>query len=269
MNSNLTQRLWLAGRFVDFLLHSGNRYRVHSPFLYTFIGEVIKSGRPVDGSTEIEQLRKECKRSKEIIQKTDYGAGGENRISKTYPVALRRLVMTSLTSPRKARRLYRLIKYMKPERVLEIGTSLGITTSYLASANPEARILTLEGCPELSRKAKEHFGRLGIKNVEVIEGNFEDTLSKALEKLGGVDFVFIDGNHRKEALLDYYGKCLAFSNNNTIMVLDDIRASKGMEQAWGQIWQMEEIRISLDLFFSGWIFFRKESSKQHFRLRYI
>jgi len=158
---------------------------------------------------------------------------------------------------------------MKPGRILEIGTSLGITTSYLACANPESRIITLEGCPELSRKAREHFRKLGIKNAEVMEGRFEDTLSKALDMLGGVDFVFIDGNHRKEAVLDYYAKCLAFSNNDTIMVIDDIHSTAEMEQAWEQIRQMKDIRISLDFFFSGWLFFRKESSKQHFRLRYI
>jgi predicted O-methyltransferase YrrM len=269
LNSRLAQRARIAGRFADFLLHSGNRYRVHSPFLYEFIGNVIRSGKPVDEASKIEQLRKECKKSKEIIEKTDYGVGGVNSIGKPYPVALRHLVATSLTSPRQARRLYRLTKYMKPGRILEIGTSLGITTSYLACANPESRIITLEGCPELSRKAREHFRKLGIKNAEVMEGRFEDTLSKALDMLGGIDFVFIDGNHRKEAVLDYYAKCLAFSNNDTIMVIDDIHSTAEMEQAWEQIRQMKDIRISLDFFFSGWIFFRKESSKQHFRLRYI
>jgi predicted O-methyltransferase YrrM len=269
LNSKFTQKAWLAGRFVDFLLHSGNRYRLHSPFLYSLAGEVIRGDKLADGVEEIEMIRQELKKSKEIINKTDYGEGGKNNHSITYPAALQHIVMTSLTSPRHARRLYRLARFTKAGRIIEIGTSLGITTAYLALANPDARIITLEGCPELSHKARELFNRLGLKNIELMEGRFEDTLSSALNQLGSIDLVYIDGNHRKEAMLDYYEKCLAHSGNETVMVFDDIRASAGMEQAWEQVRKKPEVTISLDLFFTGWIFLRKESSKQHFRLRYI
>lgn len=269
MNSKLIQKARFSGRFVNFLLHSGNRYRVHSPFLYSLIGEVIRVDKPAEGGEEIEMIRQECMKSKEIINKTDYGNGADNNPFITYPIALHRIAKTSLTSPRYARRLYRLSRFLKADRILEIGTSLGITTAYLASGNPKARIITLEGCPELSRRAKEHFNRLGLKNIEVIEGRFEDTLLKALDRLETVDLVFIDGNHRKEAMLDYYEKCLPHSNNDTVMVFDDIHASAGMEKGWELIRQKQEVRISLDFFFHGWIFLRKESTKEDFRLRYI
>lgn len=269
MNSKLTQKAWLVGRYVDFLLHSGNRYRIHSPFLYSLIREAVRVRKPVEGGEKIEQLRRECLKSKEIIIKTDYGKSGENKEGATYPVPLRRIVQTSVSSGRHASRLYRLVKFMKSKNILEIGTSLGLTTAYLALANPEARIITLEGCPELSRKAREHFSRLGIKNIELIEGRFEDTLSTALGLLGSVDLVFTDGNHRKEAMMAYYDKCYAYTSNDTVMVFDDIHSSAGMEQAWSLLKQKQEVRISLDFFCCGWIFFRKESSRQHFRLRYI
>ncbi len=269
MNSNLTRKAWLAGRFIDFLLHSVNRYQVHSPFLYTLIGEVIRVDGPVAGDERIEALRKECLKSKEIIFKTDYGEGAKNGDGISYPVSIKRIAKTSLSSPRHARRLYRLAQFLKAKRVLEIGTSLGMTTAYLAMANPDATIITLEGCPELGRKAREHFIRLGINNIELIEGRFEDTLPKALRQLGTVDLVFIDGNHMKGAVLDYYQQCWAHSGNDTVMVLDDICSSESMEQAWELIRQRQEIRLSLDFFLTGWIFFRKESSRQHFRLRYI
>jgi predicted O-methyltransferase YrrM len=265
----LTQKAWLAGRFVNFLLHSGNRYRIHSPFLYSMIGEVVRVKKTVDGGDVIEQLRQECLKSREIITRTDYGKGRGKNEGVTYPVSLRQIARTSLTSPRHARRLYRLVRFLKSGNILEIGTSLGFTTAYLALANPEARIITLEGCPELCRKARELFIRLGIKNIELIEGRFEETLSIALDRLGSVDLVFADGNHRKEAVLEYYEKCFAFISNETVMVFDDIHASPGMEQAWELLKKKEEVRISLDFFQNGWIFFRKESSRQHFRLRYM
>jgi predicted O-methyltransferase YrrM len=269
LNSKLTQKAWLAGRFIDFLLHSGNRYQVHSPFLYSLVGEVIRVDKPVEGSEQIEMIRKECLKSQDIILKTDYGDGGKSGNGITYPIALKRIARNSLSSPRHARRLYHLVQFLKAKRILEIGTSLGMTTAYLALANPEAMIVTLEGCPELSRKAREHFNKLGIKNIELIEGRFEDTLSKAFNRLGTIDLVFIDGNHRKEALLDYYMQCYSHSGNETVMVLDDIRSSEMMEQAWELISRRQEVRLSLDFFLTGWILFRKESSRQHFRLRYI
>ena len=102
-----------------------------------------------------------------------------------------------------------------------------------------------------------------------MEGRFEDTLTVALKKLGSVDLVYIDGNHRKEALLDYFDRCLNYIHNNSVIVCDDIHASKGMEEAWNIIIQRPGVTVSLDFFYSGWVFFRKESSLQHFKLRYI
>jgi predicted O-methyltransferase YrrM len=269
LNNKIIQKAWLTGYFINFLLHSGNRYRVHSPYLYALIGEVIRSNKTEKDFERIEQIRHECKISDEIIQKTDYAASGKNSPGRIYPAAVRKIALTSLTPPRYARRLYRLARFLKARNILEIGASLGITTAYLAMANPDARIITLEGCPELSRKAREHFNRLGIKNIELIEGRFEENLPKALDLLGSVDLVFIDGNHHKEAMIDYYMQCFVHSCNETVMVFDDIHSSAGMREAWDTIRQKDEVRVSLDLFSTGWVIFRKESSKQHFRLRYI
>jgi predicted O-methyltransferase YrrM len=269
LNSKITRKAWLTGRFIFFLLHSGNRYRVHSPFLFQLINEVLRNKELTADIRRIEQIRQDCLRSNEVIQKTDYGESGINEPARVYPVTMRKIAQTSLTPPRNARRLYHLARFLNAETILEIGTSLGITTSYLGFANPDARIITLEGCPQLSRKAKLHFDRLGIKNIEIIEGRFEENLAAALNRLEKVDLVYIDGNHNKEAMLDYYDQCLAHSGNETVMVFDDIHSSPGMEKAWDILSQKGEVRVSLDLFSTGWLIFRKESSKQHFRLRYI
>lgn len=269
MNSKIVQKAWLTGRFINFLLHSGNRYRVHSPFLYLLTDQVLRRKRPERDFGRIEQIRTACLKSVEIIQKTDYGESRNNSPARVYPVAIRKIARVSLTPPGNAARLYRLARFMNAATILEIGTSLGITTAYLALANPNARIITLEGCPQLSRKAREHFKKLGLKNVELLEGRFEENLDAALNRLGKVDLIYIDGNHHKEAMLDYYGQCLPHSFNDTVMVFDDIHYSPGTEEAWDIIRKKKEVSVSLDLFSSGWLLFRKESSKQHFRLRYI
>jgi predicted O-methyltransferase YrrM len=250
-------------------MRAGSRYQVHSPYLYKLIGEVIRPRQRINETLEIENLRKEYLVNREIIIKTDFGAGAEGLESRNYPATIRNIAKISLTSRRKAERLYRLERFMKAGRILEFGTSLGITASYLATANRQARVITLEGCPELCLRARNHFNRLGLTNIELIEGRFEDTMGSALEKLGGADLVYFDGNHRKEALLEYFIRCLPFISNDTVFVFDDIHSSAGMEQAWEEARQHEMVTVSLDLFFSGWIFFRKELSRQHFRLRYF
>ena len=267
--NNFADKARFVGRFAEFLLHSGNRYRIHSPFLYALVNEVVRQDMPVEGGDRIELIRKECLQSKVIIRKTDYGTNGRSLQGATYDITIKKIASASLTQPKMARRLSRLARYIKAERILEIGTSLGITTAYLAMQNPAARIITLEGCPSLSRVARGNFSRLGLGNIELVEGRFEDTLDPALKSLGSADLVYIDGNHRKEAFLEYFNCCMNYNHNNTVIVCDDIHASKGMEEAWGQVIQRQEVKVSLDFFYNGWVFFRKESSREHFRLRYI
>jgi predicted O-methyltransferase YrrM len=263
------QRIRQSGRFIRFIFRSGNRYNIHSPFLYDLVQEVIRKRKKIPCSKAIESLRNECLNSNEMIIKTDFGKTAQVKGLSTYPVSLRSLARSSVTSPRHARRLYRLAEKIRAERILEIGTSLGFTTAYLSCARPDAQIVTLEGCHEISRIAGEHFRTLGIKNIDLITGRFEDTLEPALKKLNRADLVYIDGNHRRAAVLEYFDKCLAFAGNETVFVFDDIHSSDEMEQAWELIRKRDEVRISLDFFFNGWIFLRKESSRQHFSLRYI
>ena len=267
--NNLKEKALFAGRFFHFILHSGNRYGVHSPFLYKLTGDVLRKDPKIPSSVPIESLRKECMGNREVIQKTDYGMRGAGPEGARYPVSIREIAGSSLTPPRLARRLFRLASYFKATRILEIGTSLGITTAYLAIASPSGKVVTLEGCPELSRLAREHFHRLGLENIEVVEGRFEDGIQSALTQFGTVDLVYIDGNHRKEALLDYFSGCLKFIHNDTVIICDDIHSSGEMEEAWEEIIRRPEVTVTLDLFFNGWIFFRKESSREHFRLRYV
>jgi predicted O-methyltransferase YrrM len=269
LNSKTWQKTRFAGRFVRFIFSSGTRHQVHSPFLYDFINEVIRSKQRIENEDKIEALRKSLLKSRTIINKKDFGTGSEKPGNMTYPAEIRKIARRSLNPAKYARRLSLLVKYLRAEKVLELGTSLGITTSYLASGNPLCKITTLEGCPETSMNAIANFRELKLGNIKLITGRFEDTLPVALEELGSVDIVFIDGNHRKEAVLDYFVKCVEYSNNNTVIIVDDIHLSEGMEEAWEEIKRHDMARVSLDLFYSGWIIMRKELSRQHFRLKYF
>ena len=162
-----------------------------------------------------------------------------------------------------------MVKYYQPATVVELGTSLGITTSYLSLAKADANLITMEGSGEIARIAKLNFKTLGLKNIELIEGNFDNTLSPNVSRLSSVDFAFIDGNHRKEPTERYFRELLPKTNNDSILVFDDIHWSSEMEAAWETIKNNTAVTCSIDLFFIGLVFFRKEfQEKQHFRIRF-
>ena len=269
MTDKINLFAWRSKRFLDFIFHSGTRYRIHSPFLYDLIDQVIMNGKIPGELRPVEGLRKKCLRSKKVILKTDYGKGAGEGYSTAYPVSLKHIARTSLTSRNHALRLFNLAKYMHAVNILEMGTSLGFTTACLALANKNARVVSIEGCPELSKIATTNLASLGIQNAEIISGRFEDKLMEAMARLGKIDLLFIDGNHRKEAVLANFEGCLPGLHNGSVVILDDIHASPGMEEAWRILSSRADVTISLDFFHSGWLFFRKESSKEHFRLRYL
>jgi predicted O-methyltransferase YrrM len=160
-----------------------------------------------------------------------------------------------------------MVNYFKPKEILELGTSLGITASYLASANKGPQVTTLEGAATISTLAQQTFNAQQLTNIKLITGNFDDTLKDAVTK--NYDFVFIDGNHRKEPTLRYFQQLLSCVHNNSVMVFDDIHWSKEMEGAWEEIKNHSSVTLTVDLFFIGLVFFRKEQKeKEHFVLRF-
>jgi len=269
LNNALAQKLRLLRRWMEFVLRSSTRYQLHSPFLYAMIDQVVHNRGRLPECDPADGIRKQCLKSDEVILKTDYGTGADGCQKRIYPVKISDIARDSITQPAKARRLSRLAQFLQAQHILEMGTSLGITASYLALSNPNAQLITLEGCPELSRIAREHFDQLRLPHVELLTGSFSETLGTALDRLGKVDLVYIDGHHRGIAMLDYFVQCLPFITNGSIIIFDDIRHSPEMEKAWNTVCGRQEVRVSIDFFSSGWVLFRKELSRQHFRLRYF
>ena len=108
-----------------------------------------------------------------------------------------------------------------------------------------------------------------MKNIQLVEGNFDHTLDQVLKSTTPFDFVFIDGNHRLEPTVRYFNQILPNLHANSIVVLDDIHWSKEMEQAWETIQQHPAVSLTIDLFFIGIVFFRAEQKeKEHFTIRF-
>lgn len=265
-------------RYLRFLAGSHSRFAVHSPFVYELVEKVLRKGLVQGTGIEIEKLRKEARRSRQVIMKTDFGSMSrmpnagvrKNATANVYPVSVGHMARKSTLPARRARQLYSLVSSAGAKHVLELGTSLGFTTAWLALALPDGgRIISLEGCPETVRLARRTLERLGLADkVSIITGPFTETLPAALEMMPAPDFIFIDGHHLKEPTLDYFRQCLHHRTERTVIVIDDIHHSAEMEDAWNAIKAMPETRVTIDLFRMGWVFFREGLSRQHFVLRY-
>jgi predicted O-methyltransferase YrrM len=259
--------LRIAAKYMQYLLRANNRHAVHSPFVYSLMEEVLHDRRKFYAFSEIEKRRGELLRDHRLVRVTDMGAG-----SALQRVTERRvwdLARYTAKAPKYGRLLFRLAHYLQPSTILELGTSLGISTSYLASGRSEARMVTLEGCPEISALAAETFRRLGLNQVRMIQGNFDDTLAPALLELPHLDMAFIDGNHRREPTLRYFAQCLTRTHEESVLIFDDIHWTAEMQEAWEEIKAHPSVTLSVDLFFMGLVFFRRTiREKQHFILRY-
>ena len=255
--------------YLRYRLRSGNAHGLHSPFVYGLYTTVIRHDGEFGAYSRIEARRRELLKSAKVITVRDFGAGSQVAGAGGTERRVRAIALHAAKPPRLAQLLFRLVNYFQPATILELGTSLGLTTAYLAAANSRQQVITFEGCPNTAAVAQETFQKLGLKNVRLVEGNLDQTLPATLNKLQKpVDFVFFDGNHRYEPTLRYFEQCLANAHENSVFVLDDIHWSAEMEQAWEAIKAHPAVTVTLDLFYVGLVFFRKTQPRQDFWLRY-
>lgn len=253
----------------DFLLHrltSKNRHGLHSPFIYKLVDEVIYDKTEKPAYHKIEQERDKLLINDNFITVTDLGAGSHVNNNKQKKIS--DITLNALKPPSLAKLLYRLTASVKPDNIVELGTCLGITTLYLNAAAPNAKIYTLEGCPQTAGVAKSVFEEAGVKQINVITGNFDDTLPGVLDNHEKLDFVYIDGNHQYEATVRYFNWCLPKVHEGSMLIFDDIYWSPGMKKAWAEIKAHPSVTATVDLFWIGLVFFKPGQAKEHFKIRF-
>jgi predicted O-methyltransferase YrrM len=252
--------------YFQFLLASKNEHALHSPFVFELYTKIIQSKNTFSIFEQIENLRKKLLKNRSIIEIADFGAG--SRIYKTNQREIRQIAKSAEKNPKFGKLLFRLIQHFKPSIILDLGTSLGITTIYESKAYEHSKIFTFEGCPATAAIAKANFDELNCKNIEIIVGNIDETLPLKLAQIKQINFAFFDANHRLEPTLRYFALCLEKATEGSIFVFDDIHWSDEMHRAWEVIRNHPEVMISIDLFYVGLIFFRKNQPKQDFVLRF-
>lgn len=255
-------------QFLRFYLAADTRYQVHSPFVFEFAGEVLEDDRWYYAFEDVEAIRARMLNSDVTLNMTDYGASDAGKAPVEKQAPLRGVARVAASSPAQGRRLFRLVRWLKPGRILELGTSVGVGAMYLAAAAREARLLSLEGSEACVHVARANLGILNLNHrAEVIQGAFSDTLPGALQSLGQVDLAFFDGHHRKAPTVAYFEQCLSHVHERSVLVFDDVYWSPEMTAAWEQIRQHPRVTLSIDCYDLAFVFFNPDiKEKQHFRL---
>lgn len=237
-------------------------YGVHSPFLFHFVRFVLMENWPFYSFGLIEQRRSELLKSKMIIDKRDFGT------SKSRMVKVSSIAAKSLSSAKTGKMLFRIINTYHYKNVLELGTSLGITTAYMASVGKELNCVTLEGCPETASIAQTTFRQLGLDNIKTVTGDITHTLPGVVKDMGKIDFVYMDANHTYDAVLSYFEQIADYLSNNAIVVVDDIDWSCEMNKAWRLLFESEKVKVAIELNRCGILMLNRDLTKARYRIRY-
>ncbi len=259
----------LTKKYLHYYLTAENSkgHGVHSPFVFEFIKFVLNDKKKYEIYSTIEKQRQVLLNNKAEIDVEDFGAG--STVIKTKQRVVKDIAASSLKPKKYSQLLFRMIQFYNKKNVLELGTSFGITTSYIAFADSNPVVTSMEGSQSIAYIAQQNFDALQLNNIKIIRGDFEKTLSPFLDNADTIDFAFLDGNHRKIPTLQYFKQILQKSNDDTIFIFDDIHWSKEMEEAWEEIKAHESVTSSIDLFFIGIVFLKKDFKvKQHFVVRY-
>ncbi len=249
--------------FIRHLLQSKKGgHGVHSPFVYQLIKEVIDNTDQYYVFEDIESLRAKLLLTEQEIIVEDLGAG--SRTTKKNKRTIRSIAKAALKPKKQAQLLFRLGNHFQPEVAIELGTSFGLSSLYLSQWGEKNKLITIEGCHNIAKVAQLNFQKLNAKNITSVIGEFSQQLPIALKQLDKVDLVYFDGNHTEDATIGYFEQCLPYTTNESIFIFDDIYWSKGMTKAWKKIKINKRVKVTIDLFHFGLVFFRNEQTKEDF-----
>ena len=247
--------------FIKFLLKSTNQHGVHSPFVFNLITKCFYDKTDYSAYRDIKTYRNNLLSNNSVLTINDLGSGSKTNNSNKRQIA--QIAKNSGTSLKRAKLLYRLTAYFKCNSILELGTSLGIASQAMHLGNPKAQINSIEGCSNSAAFTEQNL--LDYKTIDILVGNFSTYIPELQTK--SFDLIFFDGNHNKEATLNYFESLLQTAHNNSVFIFDDIYWSKDMTEAWEIIKDHPQVTITIDTFFWGFVFFRKEQNKEHFKIR--
>ena len=261
--------LQIIKSYLRFLYQSKNEHGVHSPFVFNLVTKCFYDKKKYAEYAVLKEYRNSLLANKNTIEVVDFGAG--SRVFKSNTRAINQIAKNAGISRKRAELLFRITNYFQPHDILEIGTSLGLATSALSlgsrSIGTKTKITTLEGCPETINQCQLQLQKFNINNVECIATEFSKYLKNCQLKTEYCQLIYFDGNHSKQATLEYFELLLSTITNESVWIFDDIHWSTDMEEAWKIIKSHPKVIVTIDTFQWGIVFFREEQLKEHFVIR--
>ena len=239
-----------------------DEHSIHSPFFFDFYVNVIKASKQHEGHEPVEEIRTSLLENETAITIEDLGAGSRSHNGHT---TIAQVAKASLSSTRLSNLYEHICNYNDSKYIVELGTSMGINTLYLANNNNK-KVFTFEGSQAFIDIALTHFELFDKQNIKLIEGNIDKTLPQFLQATEKINFALIDANHRYEPTIRYFNQLARRLNEKSIVVVDDIHSSEEMEMAWKELHKHELVYGSIDLYRCGILFFDPALNKQHFIL---
>ena len=257
-----------ALKFITYRLFAKHKkgHGIHSPFLFNLIKDVFNNTNDDKDLQKAFDIYDKYKKSTDVLNYTEIGAGSTYKSKNG--LSVEQIIKRSSINKKYGKLIYDLVQYFNCKDILELGTSVGISTLYIAQAAKNSKFTTIEGVSEKIEIARKITGECNHKQINFDCGSFDKILSSVLNKFDKLDFVYFDGNHKKNSTIKYFETCLNKIHNESIFILDDIHWSKEMEEAWSEIKNNEKVKVSIDLFQMGLIFFKKELSYQQYVIKF-
>lgn len=255
-------------KYLKYILLSHHRkgHGIHSPFVFDLVSRVFRNKIDKEIVLSVEELRKKMISDKRSIVAQDMGS--KSGLSAHTHRNVSDIASRSPVSAKYGALLANIAaEYGKP-LIIEFGTSIGISAMYLAKACKDVKVITIEGCPSIAEIARQNFINAGLTNISLLVGSFDDIIPDFQMQKVKPGMVFIDGNHRKEPVINYFNQLAELSDSNTVIIIDDINYSRQMEEAWSQIKLHKKVTVTIDIFRMGICFFREGINHNDYVIRY-
>ena len=238
---------------------------IHSPFAYALCENVFYNHNGYYDFERLSKVRGQLGRDSTVLDSGDFGAGSRRFSSSHRKIS--DVLRYGTSTERQSQLLYRLATFLKVQTCIELGTSIGVNTLYLALQNPKGTVYSIEGSKALCEFASALAARQKVGNIHFLNQRFDLALPDLVSKVTGTTMVYIDGDHSYDATRQYFNSLLPLATGDNVFVLDDIYWSRGMTRAWNELRLHPSVSLSIDTFYSGYLFFRKEiKQRQHYRL---
>ncbi|MCE2789787.1 MAG: class I SAM-dependent methyltransferase [Saprospiraceae bacterium] len=240
---------------------SQTRYDIHSSFLHQLYTKIEDTEKEYYSFRALEEERQILLKNHLHIRQGSWGALSTITSGNTLRIA--QIAKWGISSPSKCRLLFSLALYFQPAKILELGTSLGLSSAYLSAADHRAEVVTIEANQELVKFAKQMHQRLGYHSIDCRQGLFMEVIPKVSQQADPWDMIYIDGHHDEHSTMSLFELLLPYTHEDTILIFDDIYWSKGMARAWQNVVAHKNTTLCIDLFHTGIVFFQKNLSKEY------